>query len=166
MPKRSNAIGKSNIPPYRQKATVKNSYTSPARIALAQKRNEALGLRKQGYTHRAIAERMGEPLATVHGWIVEAIREITAENAAEVQALMLDRLDDYLVKQHESAVTGDKAAVETALRIEDRRAKLLNLYPDAKQGVGVSVTTGDGNGKTTAIEVTFVEPIARDDDED
>jgi hypothetical protein len=148
------------------KASVKNSYTSPREIELQEKRNQALDLRRHGHNYEAIAKAMGCSISSAHGYVVEALKAIPRENAELYRTMLLERHEQMMASIYSDAAGGDLGKQKAFLDLSRELAKLMGLYPDAKQGVGVSVTTGDGNGKTTAIEVTFVEPVARDDDED
>jgi DNA-binding CsgD family transcriptional regulator len=89
----------------------------------AEKADEALALRREKLSYRAIAERMGISHAYAYKLIQNAIRAIPAENAAEVRALELADLDDlertYLpIALIGSAVVTDKNGV-AALVIAD-----------------------------------------------
>ncbi len=168
---RSKTIG---LPP-KGKQTVKNSHTSPREIEARMKRAAALEYRIQGLTFAAIGERMGVDTSTAHDWVVRAIDELTHEPAAKVLKMELERLNRYQAAIDINAVGGDLPSIESALRIQDRRAKYLGLYPDGKGGGvhlsigGEAKLNGKGNGHLNAeevgINVTFITPkqIAADD---
>jgi hypothetical protein len=166
MSKRSNAIGKRKKPPARAAASVKNSYTSPSRIALQHRRNEALNYRRQGYSFAAIASQMKAPISTVHGWVVEGLNAIPRENAQQVLKMTLEQIEEMLASIYASAAEGDLPAQQAALNLLRERAKLLGLYPDErKQAVGVNLTY-DGDKPQTTIHLEFIQPTPRPDDDD
>jgi len=72
------------------------SKTSAKRIELAELRQKALALRKQGYTEGAIAEMLGhwKNAGGVHAALKKAISEIYIPEAEEMKRLDLDTLED------------------------------------------------------------------------
>lgn len=148
--------------------SVKNSHTSPAVVALQEKRAEALEYRKQGYSYPQIAAAMSIGVTTAFEYVDYAIKAITQEAAHEVLKMELERLNDFQAATFASAAEGDIPSIDVNLRISDRRARLLGLYPDGKGGFTVEHTTahngaGDGISK---IEVSFVHPKANGHDRD
>lgn len=102
--------------------------TSPKNIEAAERKNEALQLRKKGHTYDQIAKKMGfSSRATAFRSVQSAIRDITKEPAKDVLELEVSRLDAMLSGLWEKATEGDDKAVIAALRIMDRRAKYLGL---------------------------------------
>jgi hypothetical protein len=71
-------------------------------------------------------------------------REAT-EDAAVLRELEVQRLDALLVGVWPRAAKGDVAAVDRALRIAERRAKLLGLDEPAKQLIGPMLTLVDAH---------------------
>lgn len=107
--------------PYAQKG-------SPRRIAAAERKAEALKLRKSGATYDEIAEKLGlANKASAFECVQRAIRDITKEPAKDVLELEISRLDAMLAGLWDKATDGDEKAVTSALRIMDRRAKYLGL---------------------------------------
>ena len=147
-------VGRNNKPPLRAKASVKNSHTSPRRIALARKMNDALGLRAQGLTFREIARRMHTSTAVAHGRVTRALHSLPVENAREVLGLELARLDAYLARYHADALRGDLHAAEFALRVSAHRAKLLGLTPE----IGTLLMTAQSGQGQPTIAVEFIVP--------
>jgi len=167
MPRKPNIIGKWKKPPKRAANSVDNSYTSPKQIELQEKRNEALNHRRDRKSFQEIAKAMNASISTVHGWVVDALKEIPRENAEEVLKMTLEELDEMQLAIKPKAKSGELQYQTATLSLMRERNKLMGLYPDTKgSGAGTVTINQDGNGKTTAIEVTFVEPVARDDDED
>src|SRR5260370_22201672 len=107
---------------------------------------------------------MGFPRTTVYAWITAALAAITYEayeDAHAVLKLELARLDDYQAAIHAEAADGDKSAIETCLRIIERRARLLGLGPKP-QDFSIAATTPSANGHAPGpmLTVSFVSPKA------
>ena len=113
--------------------------------------NRALGFRRDGKSQRAIAALMGCSLGRVQDLLEEGLKAIPAENAEAVRKLELERLDQMLEGLARDAEYDDKgrllrggmcdgepAAVSAAVKVMDRRAKLLGL--DAPTKVQAEVT--------------------------
>lgn len=91
---------------------------------------KAIELRTRGYSYRAI----GEQLKVSH---VQAYRDVSAElkrltslrdeKLEELRELELQRLDRLLHKLDEKIEAGQLTAMDRALRIMERRARLLGL---------------------------------------
>ena len=165
MAKRSNAIGKRKKPPARAAASVKNSYTSPSRIALQHRRNEALNYRRQGYSFAAIASQMKAPISTVHGWVVEGLNAIPRENAQQVLKMTLEQIEEMLASIYASAAEGDLPAQTAALNLLRERAKLMGLYPDDRKVLGMNIRA-DGDKPATTINIEFVQPTWKPEDDE
>jgi hypothetical protein len=94
----------------------------------AEKRSRAVELRKAGATFEQIAEQVGySDRANAHHAVMQAIRDLPRENAEEALAVELERCDALLVGLWPKARRGDEKAVHAALRVMERRAKLLGL---------------------------------------
>lgn len=99
------------------------------RATAAEKRKQALDLRRAGWAFQDIADEVGyASKGAAHNAVKIAIKEITRESASELIELQLSRLDDLLAGLYENARNGDLFAVDRALKIEDQRARLLGLY--------------------------------------
>ena len=147
-------VGHDNKPPLRAKRSVKNSHTSPRRITLARKTNEALNLRAQGLTFREIARCQHTSTAVAHGRVTRALHALPVENARQVLALELQRLDAYLARYHADALLGDLHAAEFALRVSAHRAKLLGLTPE----IGTLLMTAQSGQEQPTVSVEFIVP--------
>jgi len=107
------------------------------KIALAERQQTALSLRKSGATYRAIAahiallpgnERYSEGLA--HADIaacLKAINEKTSLDTEEYRALELERLDTAQLAIASKVQSGDLGSIDRWLRISERRSALLGL---------------------------------------
>jgi hypothetical protein len=112
---------------------------------------KALELRKGGLTYREIGLKLG--CTEVSAWHAvrreqEKIIKLLTEDALEIVNLELLRLDTLLAGVWGKAKRGDNFAVQSALRIMERRAKLLGLdMPIATK------LEGTGEGGAVSIEV-------------
>lgn len=100
-------------------------------IMRATKINEALNYRRMGYTFAQIGETMGFSTTSARDHVKKGLAGLYYENAVEVRAQMLDRLD-YMLQILMKAVVvdeaGDSATINAILAIEERRAKLTGVY--------------------------------------
>lgn len=112
--------------------------------SLAEKHATAMELRKMGHTFRSIAKTMGVNVHTAYDWVqaeLIELREKTREDAESVRDLEMERLDDLLEATWSNAMSGDPQAIMSAIRIMERRAKLLGLdAPEKHSFVGALVT--------------------------
>src|SRR5262249_19647874 len=120
-----------------------HSKNSPRRILAAERRTQALNLRKQGLTYARIAEALGISEPRAHRIVTferQRLNQKRSEAAAEVLRLELERLDAMLAGVWAAAEQGDLASIDRVLRIQERRARLQGL--DAPERREVSATGG------------------------
>ena len=106
------------------------------RIESMEKQAKALTLRKAGVSVVAIAEMLGwNSHQAASKAISAALKRTIQEPADELRTLELARLDDMLkaIAPHVSA--GNLTAIDRALKIQERRARLLGLDAPAKQDI-------------------------------
>src|SRR5262245_42781916 len=99
-------------------------------ITIAERQVKALALRKAGASYRAIGDAPGVSGKTAFEDVHAGLAALAAEQRAEAQelrALEAARLDDLQTAVWSRARGGDLEAVKTALRILERRARLLGL---------------------------------------
>ncbi|MCK5747258.1 MAG: hypothetical protein KAH44_13635 [Oricola sp.] len=114
------------------------SKTSPRRLRAKEKHVKALELRKQGMSYRKIADALGyKDVSSAYRSIMSAIEEIRREPAEACLKLELERLDSLLAGLWSEATKGDSRKVDSALRVAERRSRLLGL--DQK----IAVALGD-----------------------
>lgn len=105
------------------------SKATEIKATAAQKRKQALDLRRAGWSFEDIAAEVGYAnKGTAHKAVKQAIADITRESAKELLELELTRLDDLMAGAYEQARNGDLFAVDRVLKIIDQRAKFLGLY--------------------------------------
>ena len=107
------------------------------KIALTERQQTALSLRKSGASYRAIAahistlpgnEKYSEGLA--HADItacLKAINEKTSLDTEEYRSLELERLDTAQIAIAKKVQSGDLGSIDRWLRISERRSALLGL---------------------------------------
>ena len=111
--------------------TRKTRLSSRQSIVVRQKGQQAIRLRLSGATIAQIATQLG--YASEAGAYKAIMRELeqTAQDQGEsteaVRPLELKRLDQMQFPIWNQVVTGDQQAINTALRIQERRASLLGL---------------------------------------
>lgn len=99
------------------------------------KANEALDLRKMGYSYRAIAEDLNVSVSTAHKYIQDALTAITKDSAEQVLTLQLERYDELLTVHYAHALDGDPLATDKALAIMARIERLHGVNgPGAQDG--------------------------------
>lgn len=104
-----------------------------SKATVKEHQRRALELRLTGMSHRAIAEALGVSDHTTIGKRVNtALKEITREPAEAVRDMELERLDRMLVAIWDKVAGGDVAALDRALKIQDRRARYLGLDAPTK----------------------------------
>ena len=99
-------------------------------------------MRKQSYTYREIAQRLGVPVASAYRYVNDHWQEIsdaTDEVAELVRDLELEKLDrlERILSPKVDADNMDVSLriVDRLLRIQERRAKLLGLEAPQKRDV-------------------------------
>ncbi len=106
---------------------------------------DVIRLRVAGFNFREIAAELRVSVSTAHADYVEAmkkIRETTRESAEEVRSVELDRLDRMIRALETKAFgDGDTRAIDTLLKVSERRAKLLGLDAPEKHDIQAGVAT-------------------------
>ena len=107
------------------------------KVAIAERQQTALSLRKSGASYRAIAahisalpgnEKYSEGLAHHDvSTCLKAINEQTSLDTEEYRSLELERLDTAQLAIAKKVQAGDLGSIDRWLRISERRAALLGL---------------------------------------
>lgn len=104
------------------------SLSNPTDAELAIKYGKVLDLRKHGVPFDAIAKALGySGKGAAYNAYNAAIKSVRTEPSKEALQLELERLDMYLYNLRNKINAGDEKAINTALKIGERRAKLLGL---------------------------------------
>lgn len=98
------------------------------KIATAERRCRALTLRKAGLSYEQIAKQEGfSGKSAARQNVHDAIRDLTREPAKDVVLLELERLDTMLLALWKKAKSGDVRAIDSVLRIMERRSAYLGI---------------------------------------
>lgn len=120
-----------------------DSQVNQKRIKSAERRLQALALRRAGKKYREIAQEMGISLTRSRQLVAEGFRRLLVkegEVAAELLQKQMDRLDTLLQSVWHDATEGDPRSAEVALKIIDRQSKLLGQ--DAPKRVDATIRDG------------------------
>lgn len=123
------AIRKKGAPPSQTTHVVNEQ------AAILEREKQALHLKKAGASYRAIGEQLGVSHTQARHDVEQAltyIRDDVGVDAKALRDLEVARLDDYLLKLQPKITLGSEKAIETALRIGQRRSHLLGLDAPVK----------------------------------
>lgn len=139
----------------------------PAKVRAVERRRDALALRRSGATYQQIGERLGVAVSTAHTAVQNALAGVADESdgaARELRALELERLDELQRSVWPEATRGGLAAIDRALKIMERRARLLGLDAPARQSLetghdvpAIQVYIPD-NGRGPVADNGYVDP--------
>jgi len=118
-----------------------------------EKKKEALQLRITGHSDEEIADVFGVEQSVVEKWIRQGLRKarkINSELGETVIDLEMARLDRMLIGLEVGVGLGDSNAISSALRIQERRSKLLGLDKPVK----IAPTSPDGEKEYTTIDTS------------
>ncbi|MCX7939932.1 MAG: helix-turn-helix domain-containing protein [Thermoflexales bacterium] len=121
-----------------------NAPTSPRRVRAAARRAEALRMRIAGASYREIAAQLGVSHEAARQLVIKALEQVSdvsEELRAELRKLELERLDAMLRSLWQKVAAGNESAINTALRIMERRAKLAGLDTADKINISAEVVT-------------------------
>jgi hypothetical protein len=104
------------------------SKASPRRIRAAEKQVRALELRKAGVYYDQIAKELGyKGHQGAYKAVMSALQRTLQEPADELRRMEIARLDSLFFEVYRSARQGSLPAIDRALKIMERRARLLGL---------------------------------------
>ena len=113
----------------------------------AERRNKALDMRSRGYSYTDIAKALGISRSTAHKYVTAELDKLRAEtraSAAQIRSLELARLDRLWRRAEEMLADGDAdgaKAIAAAIRIMERRARLLGLDEQGAEVTGAVTLT-------------------------
>lgn len=113
-------------------------------VRLVEARKEALELRRDGNSYRQIAAIMEISPATAGNYVqseLSMLRDQTAEDTEALRDIEVQRCDDMLRHLGSGIRAGDVPSVMAAVKISERRAKLLGLdAPERKEITHKAIT--------------------------
>src|SRR6202022_3617223 len=115
--------------------------SSSKAVACAERHREWIDLKRQGHTECEIARRSGVSQQAVSKAVLKYVRNLPALAADDLRRLEAERLDALSAALAPAIAKGDPRSIEAAVRISERRAKLLGL--DAPNTHRI---TGPGDG--------------------
>jgi DNA-binding CsgD family transcriptional regulator len=113
------------------------------KIAATERRRKALELRKGGASLRSIADALGVAVGTVHNDVNHELATLAAETrqeAEQLRALELARLDAVMLGHWQAATRGDVDAARIVLRCIEQRVKLLGLAMGPEAAASITLT--------------------------
>jgi hypothetical protein len=134
-----------------------HTYPHPNAIVDVQKNMQIMQLRVAGWSVWQIAEHLGVESPMVHNRILEQLtswRDMTQEMSNELRELELQRLDEFLRALWPKIQTGNPRAIETALKVSERRAKLMGLDAPEKREVTLDASVQTLNHTELVSEYT------------
>ncbi len=117
-----------------------DSKASKRKILGVEREQRALDLRKSGATYKYIGEALGISEMGAYKAVMRALGKLNAkiiEDAEPLRRLELERLDRMLAAIWAQVVNGNQGAVDRALRIAERRARLLGLDAPTRQSIEI-----------------------------
>ena len=102
----------------------------------------AFKMRVSGMSYRQIAGELGVSIGTVHNWLKEWREEYQLANEEDAHTLRADesaRLDSMLLALQPKIEAGEERAIDTALRIQARRAALWGIDAPTRAEVAGTV---------------------------
>jgi hypothetical protein len=111
----------------------------------------AATMRKDGHSYPHIAQTLGCSRSYAEKLVRKALREIIEEPVAELMKLELGRLDQLFIPAFAEATKLDrngepifnKEAIETVIKIMERRARFLGLDKPVKSEVNANINNND-----------------------
>lgn len=134
------------------------SKASGRRIEVAEKQAQSIELRKAGATYDQIARKVGYAnRGSAYRAVKSALEKITEEPAYELRNLISERLDVMLLGVWQQARSGHLGAIDRAIKIEERRAKLFGLDKQAE----TEITVNNGTNYASNLDDLVDEYIAK-----
>ncbi len=120
--------------------------TTAQKITTAERRRQAVALRLSGATYESIGETIGVSTPAAFKLVKTALEKLakdTETDAVPLRELELQRLDRLQFGLWAKAQKGDLNAVDRALKIMERRAKLLGIDAPEKHIITPDLTDED-----------------------
>lgn len=122
----------------------RTKHNEAEQIKIAERRSLALDFRKAGLSYRAIGKKLGVSYVQVRRDIEAELSLLSKERtdkSEQLRQLELERLDMLTNGLEPFAKVGNPGAVNSFLRVMERRAKLLGLDAPSKVDLNIDVRT-------------------------
>lgn len=127
-----------NQPPTKPRTTKARPTTTPAAIARRDRDEQCAKLRRAGLGWDQIASQLGYSSAGhAYDRFMLIMKEYPREDIEAARDLEADRLDQLQRALWPKCLAGDEAAITTALRIMDQRARLLGYNAPVRKEITV-----------------------------
>lgn len=130
---------------------------NPDRSTLAMRETRAVEMRKAGATYDQIADALDCTRSTAYRTVMRALARNQSEEVEEFRMIEGARLDRLQMAVWNRAVSGSESAINTVLRIMDRRARLFGL--DAPSKVDVRTDALDSEIDSLLAQLTTLPPV-------
>jgi predicted DNA-binding protein (UPF0251 family) len=120
----------------------RESTTSGRKVTAENRRIEALELRKQGFSYDEIAARLGVSKAAAYKSVktaLDTLKDEVYEGAEALRILEMERLDSLFEKAYSAAMAGDLVAIDKAVKVMERRARLCGLDESTRMEISGSL---------------------------
>lgn len=140
--------------------------TGKAALVAEERRRVAVAMRRDGHTLAEIAEAVGyASRGAAQKAIVTALKDARREDTNALFELELERMDKWLERLKPKIEAGDTGAISTALRVSERRCKLLGLDREPVQQAAAeaepTIAFDGGNGVQVLIDRETSIQVAR-----
>ena len=125
---------------------------------------EMLRMRQIGASYEAIARHFNLNRKTVWERVTKYLRDMPADEAETLRAMESRRYDEYERRLQDGIVAGDVRAITAAIRLSERRCRLLGLDMPVQHEVSVDAETQALAGQVVAALGKLA--ALSDDDED
>lgn len=125
-------------------------------VEAVMRQKQALDLRIAGLPYQDIADRLGYAArGAAHKAVMSALTHTLQEPADNLRQIEVARLDKMLLALWPKVLKADVAAIDRALRIAERRARLLGLDAPTRQ----ELTGAEGGPMRHDVVVTWDDVI-------
>lgn len=107
----------------------------------AEETAEMLQMRQMGASYEAIARHYGLNRKTVWERVTQALRDMPSDDAAILRALEARKYDVLEAQLQAGIKEGDTKAITTAIRVSERRCRLLGLDMPERHEVKIDAET-------------------------
>lgn len=108
---------------------------NPATIARHEKATKALALKKAGFTFQKIADQLGYASQQNAWYAVQSLLKKSARlDYEEWMGLHIERTEDFLLRLQQQIMKGNPRAIEVAVKVLERQARMVGLDYEDRQG--------------------------------